>query len=524
MAARFSIEDILEATGGALAGRGDSPMALAGVSTDTRTLLCGEAFFALRGECHDAHDHLGEAAGKGAALLVVSDASKAPAGFTGAVIAVEDTLRAYQDLAAWYLRRLDPFVVAVTGSVGKTTLKDMIACILSEYARVHRTEGNLNNQVGLPRTILSADEGTEALVVEMGMERAGEIERLADIARPHVCAITNIGVSHRENFGSDDGILRAKYEIASFLGKGGALVINPAGSAGLEGLAAAGSRERGFKLLRVAEKGSDGEASACFTVSPVRVDEADAAVSLFEIEERARGGAVSFSVPMAGTYAGVSAAMAAAACARAGVSLADAARALKKLARTPHRLEPVRAGGILVIDDTYNASPDSARSGLEYLKSVPAKRRIAVLADMNELGAGSEALHRETGAAAIRAGADLVYAFGGKAELIAEGAAEAAAARGCGTPRAASPTETAAAKEAASPAGTAAAKAAASPTEAAAAKEAAAAQGVLWFGPERKAEMAAALRAEARDGDAVYVKGSRSMKMEEIVRALTEGA
>ena len=512
MAAKFTIKDIMEATGGVLAAPFDEKIALVGVSTDTRTLLEGEAFFALKGENHDAHDHLGEAAGKGAALLVVSDASKAPEGFAGAVMVVKDTLRAYQDLASYYLRRMDPFVVAVTGSVGKTTLKDMIACILAEYARVHRTEGNLNNQIGLPRTILSADEGTEVLVVEMGMERAGEIERLADIARPHVCAITNIGVSHRENFSADDGILKAKYEIAAFLGKGDALVIGPAGSAGLEELAEAGSLEKGYKLLRVAEKGSAGEASACFVVSPVRVDETDAAVSLFEIEKSGRNGAVAFSVPMAGTYAGMSAAMAAAACSRAGVSLADAARALKKLARTPHRLEPVRAGGVLVIDDTYNASPDSAKSGLEYLKNVPAKRRLAVLADMNELGAGSEALHRETGAAAVRAGADCVYAFGDKARQIAEGAGGAAeAARAPGTEKASAP-------------GTEKAPAPGTEKAPSPGTEKAPVAGVFWFGPEQRAELIERLRGELREGDAVYVKGSRAMKMEEIVQALTEGA
>ena len=472
MAANFTLGEIVLATDGVLTKTGNSDMStqLAGISTDTRTLGASEAFFALIGENYDAHDHLEEAAKKGAALLVVSDPAKAPSHYPGAVLTVQDTLRAYQDLAAYYRRRLNPLVIAITGSVGKTTLKDMIACILKGQARVCGTAGNLNNQVGLPRTILAADENAEVLVLEMGMAYAGDIKRLADIARPEVCVITNIGISHRENFDSDDGILRAKFEITSYLGNGGALVIDAAGDAGLAKLAAEGSRENGYKLVCVAARDAGAAASADYIVSAPRICESDVLISEFDITEQKTGETVHFAIPLPGTYAGVSAALAAAASACAGVSLADSAERLKALERTPHRLEPLRKGGILVIDDTYNASPDSAKSGLAWLAEVPAKRRIAVLADMNELGSASEAMHREVGMAAAGAGVDILYTFGDKAMRIAAGAQPCA---------------------------------------------------VHSFGPDEKEALIACLRKDLKEGDVIYIKGSRSMKMEEIARALT---
>jgi len=468
MAARFSIGEIVKATGGIPAGTAaaDTDAVCHGVSTDTRTIAAGEVFFALTGENHDAHDHLDEAAAKGAALLVVSDPGKIPEGFSGVVLSVGDTLTAYQELAAYYRRKIDPLVIAVTGSTGKTTMKDMIACVLSGRSRVYETQGNINNMIGLPRTILEASEDIEALVLEMGMSYAGEIERLAEIALPDVCVITNIGLSHRENFDTDDGIALAKYEITSFLGEGGTLVTEAGGNEKLDELAAAGSREKGFTLLNVAMEDTE---AADYLVTKTRISENDPGHSVFEVREGPGGDAVSFDIPLPGAYAGMSAAMAAAACKGAGVSLEDAANALKNLKRTEHRLDPIMKNGVLVIDDTYNASPASAKIGLDYLKNISAEKRIAVLADMNELGACSESMHRDVGVAAVQSGADLIYAYGEKARWIAE--AEGS---------------------------------------------------IRYFGPDEKEKLILSLKEEASEGSAVYIKGSRTMKMEEVVSALTE--
>jgi len=479
MAAKFSLDEIVKATGGVPAGTAftDTGLILTGISTDTRTIKDGEAFFALIGENHDAHDHLDKAALNGAALLVVSDASKIPADFAGVSLVVSDTLNAYQELAAYYRKLIDPFVIAVTGSVGKTTLKDMIGCILAGHARVYATQGNLNNQIGLPRTILEADEDTEILVLEMGLAEAGDIERLAEIALPDISLITNIGMSHRENFNSDDGILRAKYEVAAFLCEDGALIIDSGNNEELTRLSSEGSAEKGFKLIKVSGEGAEAAKAADYVYSVTRVSEDDPGITLFEIREGNDGVTVQFAIPVPGAYAGSSAALASAACARAGVSLADCAKALVGLKRTAHRLDPVLINGVLLIDDSYNASPDSAKSGLGYLKSVTAKKRIAVLADMNELGDVAEALHREVGAAAVRCGTDRIYAYGDKARWIADGARE---------------------------------EAVGSNSE------------IFYFGEDEKKVMIKRLREDVNEGTAIYIKGSRTMKMEEVVSALTE--
>ena len=479
MTAKFSTDEIIKATGGIPKYTVDVDIdaVFPGISTDTRTISTGEVFFALIGENHDAHDHLDEAASKGAALLVVSDSSKAPTCYEGTVLVVKDVQRAYQDLAAYYRKTLDPFVIAVTGSVGKTTMKDMIACILSKHARVWHTQGNLNNQIGLPRTILEAPEDTEILVLEMGLAYAGDIERLAEIALPDVSIITNIGLSHRENFDTDDGILRAKYEICAFLDEDGTLVIDAGGNAELDRLAAEGSREKGYGLVRIAMENTAAVETADYIVTKTRISEEDPGVTLFEIKTGHAGDAVPFAIPVPGSYAGVSAAMASAACRFAGVSLTDSAKALENLERTPHRLAPAIIGGVLIIDDTYNSSPDSAMSGLDYLVNVKAEARIAVLADMNELGDEAESIHRTIGAAAANMDIDRIYVYGEKARWIADGAEEEIGGQ-C--------------------------------------------EKIIYFGADDKETLIERLKEEVVEGRAIYIKGSRSMKMEEVVLALTE--
>jgi UDP-N-acetylmuramoyl-tripeptide--D-alanyl-D-alanine ligase len=435
-----------------------------GVSTDTRGISAGEAFFALAGENYDAHDFLAVAAASGASALVVDRDAPVPEGFGGAVIQVADTLAAYQDLAAWYRRRVNPTVIAVTGSVGKTTEKDMIATSASASLRTVATEGNYNNHIGVPKTIFRMDADTELLVLEFGMNHAGEIRRLAEIARPDIAVITNVGISHRENFDSEDGILNAKLEIASYFGKGNALFVN-GDDPKLRAFA-----DRGGRSYSVA---TAGESEGCgFRITPPRYT-GDEAVS-FALQSE-RNAIVHFTVPTAGLYNGVSAALAAAALSRVGITVAETAERLKSLRRTDHRLRLIVGGGLKIIDDTYNASPDSMRSAIDYLVSLSGGRRIAVLAGMNELGKGSAGLHREVGRYAAESGVDLLVAVGEKGATIASGCAGS----GVGS--------------------TAAVKCA------------------------DNAEAAEYLRASLRDGDIVLVKGSRAMRTEEIVDAIKEG-
>ncbi|MDR1043082.1 MAG: UDP-N-acetylmuramoyl-tripeptide--D-alanyl-D-alanine ligase [Clostridiales Family XIII bacterium] len=459
---RISIGEIAENTEGRIL-KGTPGAEVSGVSTDTREIRAGDAFFALTGDRYDAHDFLDGAAASGAAALVVERGDAVPAGYGGAVLLVPDTLAAYQDLAAWYRQSVGPVVIAVTGSVGKTTQKDMIFAAASGRYRTVATEKNYNNHVGVPKTIFRMDENTELLILEMGMNHAGEIRLLTEIARPDAAVITNIGASHRENFNSDDGILHAKLEIASFFGTENALFVNgddPALRAHAE------RKDLAYDVVTA------GESEGCYyrITHPGYTGEEEIGFGL----QYGREATVQFRIPAAGLYNGVSAALTVAALSRLGITSAEVAERLMKLKRTEHRLKLIAGEGIRVIDDTYNASPDSMRSAIDYLVSFPGGRRIAVFAGMNELGDRSGELHRGVGEYASAAGVDVLAAVGEKASAIAEGFSFASGGKGT----------------------------------------------VKTYADNDEAIKG--LCAFVKDGDTALVKGSRTFRTEEIVAALAE--
>jgi len=459
----FELEEIVSGLAGEIVGAsavagGASALPFSSkfeVSTDSRAFQEGEAFFALEGENFDGHDFLAEVCVKNPAFVVVSKKEKLPADFAGVAILVENVVRAYQSLAAAWRKKVNPFVIAVTGSVGKTTQKDMLYCILSQHMKTYATQGNFNNQIGVPKTILSMGKDAAALVLEMGMEYAGEIRRSCEIATPDAAVITNIGISHREHFDSDDGIRLAKYEVAERFGEGNTLIINPSDDDGLLALAENGARERGYTLVKIGED---------YSVSDIEYTRNGTLACKIE----GGGERADFELPIFGAYAATSAALASAGAALLGVDLGAAASALKTLKVTPHRLQAIRSGEVLLIDDSYNASPDSMRSGLESLAAAPGMRRIAVLADMNELGDESERLHFEVGRLAAALGIDEVFTFGEKAKKIAEGADALD----------------------------------------------------KWF--LDKGQLISRLEKEKQVGDVYLVKGSHSMKMEEIAEVLAK--
>ncbi|MDR0519673.1 MAG: UDP-N-acetylmuramoyl-tripeptide--D-alanyl-D-alanine ligase [Clostridiales Family XIII bacterium] len=460
---KFSANDIAENTGGRIIA-GAPGTEVSGVSTDTRQPCGGKAFFALSGDNFDAHDFLGNAASAGADVLVAEREEAVPAGYGGAVILVPCALAAYQDLAAWYRQLIDPTVIAVTGSVGKTTQKDMIATAAKGSYRMIATEGNYNNHIGVPMTIFRMEEDTELLVLEMGMNHEGEIRRLAEIARPDIAVITNIGISHRENFDSDEGILNAKLEIAAYFGAGNALFVN-----GDDAKLRAHARRSDLAYDVV----TAGESEGCdFRITPPRYSGEEEISFAMQSE---RNAIVRFTIPAAGLYNGVSAALAASALARAGIPESVSAERLRQLTRTDHRLRLIQCGDIKIIDDTYNASPDSMRSAIDYLASLDGGRKIAVLAGMNELGKRSSALHRDVGEYAAEAGVDELLAVGEKGAAIASGFAAAAGSAG--------------------------------------------GRGASAKYPSN-ADAIDALGRMVKGGDVILVKGSRAMKTEEIVEAL----
>ena len=468
----LSIKTIAEATKGRII-RGSEDITVEGISTDTRTISPNDAFFALIGDTFNAHDMVCDLDASKCRLVVVSDENCIDDSFDCAAILVEDTLTAYQDLAGYYKKMINPITIGVTGSVGKTTLKDMLKHIASKKYKTVATEGNYNNEVGVPKTIFHLEEDTEVLILEMGMDHEGELRRLAEIAEPTIAAITNIGLAHRENFDTDEGIYNAKMEIVSFFGKGNYLVIN-----------ADDRKLRHAPTDNLYTTITVGECSCRdYVVSDIKYV-GDNNLS-FYVSNNAES--VNYTLPVAGSFNAVAAGMASAILSIIGIHLDFSAHALSDLERTPHRLQLIKLDGYKIIDDVYNASPDSMKSALEYLMKIPGGRKIAVLAGMNELGADSTNLHREIGAIAVNMGVDIVISVGEKARDIAEGAVRAE-----GNQRSNSPD---------------------SQSLSSAEK-----LRILSF---RNNEDASSYISLHRKKDDVYlVKGSRTMKTEEIVRSL----
>lgn len=433
-----------------------------GISIDSRTCGPGDAFFALSGDRFDGHDFLCAATDSGCALLVVSQREKIPAGFSGAVVLAVDTTEALQDLAAAWLLRVKPVTVAITGSVGKTTVKDMIAWVCSDNYKTVWSKKNFNNHIGVPLTIFEVNSDTEALILEMGMNHPGEIRRLAGIARPDIAVITNVGLAHSENFDSEDGIFKAKMEVADFMGENCVLVLNGDDPKLSEvqadskpyGVLTAGTNEGSDYVIR----------DICYN------DEGNLRFNIESADEIER-----FILPAAGIYNGVNAGLAVAALSRVHISMSKASSRLRNMERTPQRLERKQGAGFIVIDDTYNASPDSMKSGIDYLVSLKGERHVAILAGMRELGDDSAALHREVGDYAIRAGVDMVAAVGERAEGIFAGASAASGEDG--------------------------------------------AAGKARFFPDKE-EACGFFRETTREGDVFLVKGSRGEKMEDVVGCL----
>jgi UDP-N-acetylmuramoyl-tripeptide--D-alanyl-D-alanine ligase len=381
------------------------------VCTDSRKLEPGDLFLALRGENFDGHRFAAQAAARGAAAVVVEQGFEEewPPGFP--VIRVADTLRALQSVASRYRASLPLRVVALTGSTGKTSTKDFLAAVLGEKFQVVKTEGNFNNHIGLPLTMLRASAADRIGVFELGMNHPGEIAPLAAMAAPEVGIITNIGTAHLEYMGTREAIALEKGRLAEALPASGHLVLHAADDFS-ESIArrcpaptVMTGIERGDMAATLLETGFEG------TRFRVRAGDEEAEVSL----------------PVPGLHMVENALLALAVGRVFGIPLAQAAEGLAKCHLTKGRLERKTLAGIDFLDDTYNANPDSMRAALRTLAVLPVKgARIAVLGRMGELGAESERGHQSVGREAAQAGIDTVLAVGEEeAGWIAEAAREA---------------------------------------------------------------------------------------------------
>ncbi len=448
-----NLETIARWSAGVLSA-GDPAAGIANVCTDSRALKAGDLFVALRGEKFDAHTFVAEAARLGAAAALVQEIPPGlPSSF--GVIKVANTLIALQRLSANYRRTLSLQVVGITGSNGKTSTKDLTASVLSERLQVTKTEGNLNNHIGLPLTMLRATSSDQVGIFEMGMNHPGEIAPLAALAAPDVAIITNVGIAHIEFMGTREAIALEKGMLAEALPPTGTVILS-ADDPFSKSIAA---RTKADAIFAGIDRGD-------IQATHLRPDATGTRFQL-SIDDRS----VEVQLPVPGEHMVRNAVLAAAAGRVFGLSLEECATGIGKLKLTKGRLELKVARGMQILDDTYNANPDSMAAALRTLANLPTTgRRLAVLGAMGELGAEAERGHRSVGEVAARERIDGVIAVGEQAAWIAEEAERGGVAQ------------------------------------------------VVKVGTTEEAN--ALLRELAKPGDVILIKGSRSAKMERIVEGL----
>ena len=422
--AAFNSEEVIHAVNGQLL-HGSSKVRIRRIWTDSRTSRAGDLFVALRGPNFDGHRYVGDAITRGAVGAIVqqsawrrissrirriaSSASHVPV----VIIGVHDPLRAYQDLAAVHRRQFHIPVVAITGSTGKTTTKEMVSHILSKRWRLLKTQGNFNNSIGVPRTLLGLNQRHEAAVIEMGVDQEGQTTRLCEIANPALGVITNVGTDHLEFFGNLEGSARAKAELLANLPNDGVVMLNA-------------DDDYFDRFSREA---------TCPVVSYGISQKADVRAS--DVVFDRQGATFRLHLPLGGKtkvirmrFAGhhnVSNALAGAAVGYAmGLPIEDLAEGLANVRPAPMRSEIRRWKGITFLYDCYNANPDSMRAALTLLANLgEGKRTIAVLGDMRELGAKEEQFHREIGVFVAKQGFSHFIACGRFGPCFVEGAQRA---------------------------------------------------------------------------------------------------
>jgi len=477
--AYFTERDVLEATGGRLVRAGVRP-AFRGVSTDTRTVTPGALFVALKGDRFDAHDFLADAFAKGAAGAVVRRGAAAPDG--GALVEVDDTLAALGALARFHRARFAIPVGAVAGSNGKTTAKEMFAAILRTRGPALATEGNLNNEVGVPLTLLRLGEEHRAAVVELGMSGPGELARLTAMARPDAGVVTLVAEEHLEFLKDLDGVAEAEGELYAGLRPGAVAVVNAddprcvaqaaRAGAGVRRISFGKSPGADVRLVEVTSRGTEGM-EICLEGEE---GEGDAGADRLRRGSNLQRRRVDVRLGFVGEHNAMNAAAAAALARALSFSFDEIVRGLSAARPYAHRSRIVEtADDVTILDDCYNASPASMEAALATLASLQGDgpgRRVAVLGDMLELGEAEERSHRALGRSA-RGRVDVAAFFGPRTSWSFE-------------------------EFSASP-----------PASAASAHFTEIEPLLAW------------LRPRLRAGDVLLVKGSRGMKLERVVDALS---
>lgn len=401
----FTLEEIAVSCGGKYVGDENlKQLSITSVERDSRRIKDGSLFLAIKGERVDGHDFIEKCYDSGAVCAVCE---KAPENPSKPYILVDSTLEAVKKIALAYRNKFDIPIIGVSGSVGKTSTKEMLYAVLSQKYKTHKTEGNLNNELGVPLTLLAMPEDTQAAVIEMGISDFGEMTRLSEMVRPTICVLTIIGCCHLENLGDRNGVLRAKTEMFKNAAENAEYILN-------------GDDDKLYSITEV-----NGKKPVYFGLATDNDYHAE------DIENNGEGGIsctlcfdgtrLAVTIPAIGSYM-VSNALAAAAAGRLlGLSNGQLKSGVESYKTVGSRARVINTGSIRIIDDCYNANPTSVKASLDTLANFGG-RKVAVLGDMKELGTEELKLHYETGAYAKARGIDLVVAAGPLARELAKGA------------------------------------------------------------------------------------------------------
>ncbi|NEU03534.1 MULTISPECIES: UDP-N-acetylmuramoyl-tripeptide--D-alanyl-D-alanine ligase [Clostridium] len=404
----LSINEIVNALNGKLILNGNIEN-FKSVSIDSRKVRKGDIFFALKGENFDGHNYLKQCSENGAGILIVHDENfkKIDIKEYTSVILVEDTRKALRDLAEYYRKKINIKVVGITGSTGKTSTKDLVAAALSEKYKVFKTKGNFNNEVGLPLMVFDIDNSYDMAVLELGMSNLNEIHRLTKIARPDIAVITNVGISHIENLKTRENILKAKMEIVDFFEKGNVLIVN--GDNDLLSIVTSND----FIVEKIGIE-SDYNFKACDII----IGEENIKFNVLEnnslIDEK-------FKINVLGKHNVLNSLLAIAVARKFDVKYSDINKGFENLEATSMRLDIEKCNKFTIVNDAYNASPDSMEAAIDVLKNLNGKRKIAVLGSMKELGDESYKAHMDVAKYAKNNSVDMLLVISEYSNAFEEG-------------------------------------------------------------------------------------------------------
>lgn len=399
----LSVKEIMDAVGGKLIS-GSADVTPSKIITDSRHMEKGALFIPIVGPTFNGHDFIAASFECGAAAALTQEDTEPMLGRT--IVRVEDTKKALGDIARFYKKKYRVPTVAVTGSVGKTTTKDILYSVLAKKYNTVKTQGNFNNDIGLPHTVFGQEKEHDMAVLEMGQSGFGEIRYLASIALPDIAVITNIGTSHIEKLGSREGIFKAKMEITDFFQKDNVLIVNGDD----DFLKTIG--EKPYRVIKYGINNNDCDILA-YDIKNYGIDG-----SLFKVCINGEEHEVRVSV--AGAHNVYNALAAICVGRQYDVAMDDIISGIADFEMTAMRMETDVYGGVTVINDCYNASPDSVRASIDVLMSLEAKRKIAVLGDILEMGDFARDAHTELGVYTEASGADILVTAGENARFISD--------------------------------------------------------------------------------------------------------